>query len=75
MRNDIGRTPEEPTLDEQIEKDQEKVFQPAETYNKAVAELKDLMDEKDKNRKDLFLEAVANSKCSYEGSSFRAIRM
>ncbi len=62
----MGRTKKEPTLDERIEKAQEKVIRYAEPYNKAVAELKELLDERDKSRQDLLLEAVANSKRSYE---------
>ncbi len=62
----MGRSKNELTLDERIEKAQEKVFRYAEPYNRAVAELKALLDEKNKNRQDLLLEAVANSKRSYE---------
>jgi len=62
----MGRPKKNPTLEERIEIAQAKVSKLHRPYQDAVEELSRLLDERDKNREELLLEAVANSKRSYE---------
>jgi flagellar biosynthesis chaperone FliJ len=50
----------------QIEKAQEKVSKYAQPYHAAINDLKKLLDKKNKSQQELFLEAVATSKRSYD---------
>ena len=62
----MGRPKKNPTLEERIEMAQAKVSKLHRPYQDAVAELSRLLDERDKSREEILLEAVANSKRSYE---------
>lgn len=58
-------TPEE-TLEQKIEKGQQKVIRTKAAYDKAVDELQALLDKRDAKRKDEIWDAIINSSKSYE---------
>ena len=61
-----GRKSTTETLEQQIEKAQEKVIRTKSVYNNAVASLQKLLDKRDAQRKDDLWNAVINSNKSYE---------
>lgn len=58
-------TPDE-TLEQKIEKGQQKVIRTKAAYDKAVEELQTLLDKRDAKRKDEIWEAIVNSSRSYD---------
>ena len=62
----MGRPKKNPTLEERIEMAQAKVSKRHRPYQDAVEELSRLLDERDKSREDLLLEAVRQSNRSYD---------
>ena len=61
-----GRKSTTETLEQQIEKAQEKVIRTKLVYDNAVASLQKLLDKRDAQRKDDLWNAVINSNKSYE---------
>ena len=61
-----GRKSTTETLEQQIEKAQEKVIRTKSVYDNAVASLQKLLDKRDAQRKDDLWNAVIKSKKSYE---------
>ena len=61
-----GRKSTTETLEQQIEKTQEKVIRTKAVYNDAVASLQKLLDKRDAQRKDDLWNAVIKSNKSYE---------
>lgn len=61
-----GRKSTTETLEQQIEKAQEKVIRTKLAYDNAVASLQKLLDKRDAQRKDDLWNAVINSNKSYE---------
>lgn len=61
-----GRKTNIETLEQQIEKAQEKVMRTKSTYDNAVEELQKLLDKRDARRKDDLWNAVIRSDKSYE---------
>lgn len=61
-----GRKASEDTLEQQIEKTQEKVIKTKAVYDKAVSDLQKLLDKRDARRKDELWKAVVNSSKTYE---------
>ena len=61
-----GRKSTTETLEQQIEKAQEKVIRTKSVYDNAVASLQKLLDKRDAQRKDDLWNAVINSNKSYE---------
>ena len=61
-----GRKSTTETLEQQIEKAQEKVIRTKSVYDNAVASLQKLLDKRDAQRKDDLWNAVINSYKSYE---------
>ena len=61
-----GRKSTTETLEQQIEKVQEKVIRTKSVYDNAVASLQKLLDKRDAQRKDDLWNAVINSNKSYE---------
>ena len=61
-----GRKSTTETLEQQIEKAQEKVIRTKSVYDNAVASLQKLLDKRDAQRKDDLWNAVINSNNSYE---------
>jgi flagellar biosynthesis chaperone FliJ len=62
----MARVKKNLSLDERIEKAQEKVAKYSQPYQNAINELKKLLDEKNKSQQDLLLDAVTTSKRSYD---------
>ena len=62
----VGRPKKNLTLDEQIEAAQNKVHKYAVPYQAAVEELKELLDQRNKSREQRVLEALRDSKRSYD---------
>lgn len=58
-------TPDE-TLEQRIEKGQQKVIRTKAAYDKAVDELQTLLDKRDAKRKDEIWDAIVGSSKSYE---------
>ena len=61
-----GRKSTTETLEQQIEKAQEKVIRTKSVYDNAVASLQKLLDKRDAQRKDDLWNAVIKSNKSYE---------
>ena len=61
-----GRKSTTETLEQQIEKAQEKVIRTKSAYDNDVASLQKLLDKRDAQRKDDLWNAVIKSKKSYE---------
>ncbi len=61
-----GRKSTTETLEQQIEKTQEKVIRTKAVYNDAVASLQKLLDKRDAKRKDDLWNAFIKSNKSYE---------
>lgn len=61
-----GRKSTTETLEQQIEKAQEKVIRTKSAYDNAVASLQKLLDKRDAQRKDDLWNAVIKSNKSYE---------
>lgn len=61
-----GRKSTTETLEQQIEKAQEKVIRTKSAYDNAVASLQKLLDKRDEKRKDDLWSAVIKSNKSYE---------
>lgn len=61
-----GRKSTTETLEQQIEKAQEKVIRTKSVYDNAVASLQKLLDKRDAQRKDDLWNAVISSNKSYE---------
>lgn len=61
-----GRKSNTETLEQQIEKAQEKVIRTKSAYDNAVASLQKLLDKRDAKRKDDLWNAVIMSNKSYE---------
>ena len=61
-----GRKSTTETLEQQIEKAQEKVIRTKSAYDNDVASLQKLLDKRDAKRKDDLWNAVIKSKKSYE---------
>ena len=61
-----GRKSTTETLEQQIEKAQEKVIRTKSAYDNAVASLQKLLDKRDEKRKDDLWNAVIKSNKSYE---------
>ena len=61
-----GRNSTTETLEQQIEKTQEKVIRTKAVYNDAVASLQKLLDKRDAKRKDDLWNAFIKSNKSYE---------
>ena len=60
------RATSDETLEQKIQKAQEKVSRTAAAHEKAVDELQILLDKRDAKRKDEVWEAIVNSSRSYE---------
>lgn len=60
------RATSDETLEQKIQKAQEKVSRTATAHEKAVDELQILLDKRDAKRKDEVWEAIVNSSRSYE---------
>ena len=63
---EVGRAKKNQTLDEQIEAAQNMVHRYAVPYQAAVEELKGLLDQRNKSREQRMLEALKDSKRSYD---------
>ncbi|MFV0467121.1 MAG: hypothetical protein ACK5ML_13835 [Lachnospiraceae bacterium] len=61
-----GRKTSTETLEQQIEKAQEKVIRTKSSYDNAVSSLQKLLDKRDEKRKDDLWNAVIKSNKSYE---------
>ena len=62
----MPRAKNKPTLEEQIKAAEEKVIKAKKPYDKAIAELSALLDQRSKNREEELLEAFASSKRSFD---------
>ncbi|MBQ6735775.1 MAG: hypothetical protein IJR00_12820 [Lachnospiraceae bacterium] len=62
----MPRTKKKLSLEEQIKAAQEKVIKTKEPYNRAIAELSALLDQRAKSREEELLEAYASSKRSFD---------
>lgn len=61
-----GRKAETETIEQQIEKAQEKVIKTKASYDKAVDDLQKLLDKRDAKRKDELWNAVIKSSKSFD---------
>lgn len=62
----MSRAKNNPSLEEQIKAAEEKVIKAKEPYDKAIAELSALLDQRSKNREEELLDAFASSKRSFD---------
>ena len=62
----MGRPKKNPTLEEQIEAAEKKLWKYYEPYKKALEELKVLQDQRDGAKEENLLKAVHSSKRSYQ---------
>ena len=62
----MARTKSDASLDEQIEKAQERLAKAKAQYDSAAAELRKLLEERDARRQKLLMAAIAKSDKSFE---------
>lgn len=62
----MARTKSDASLDEQIEKAQDRLAKAKAQYDSAVAELRKLLEERDARRQKLLMAAIAKSDKSFE---------